>query len=91
VLPVTAAALAGAGEPAWRLDPVGRGRQDLHRVGTQELRGLLGHLDPDPLSRQRVPYEDDPALVPADAPATVGHAFNRDLHNPPDAVGDLTP
>src|ERR1700685_1213756 len=42
MLPVAAAAAAGAGMRTGRLDSVGCGSQDLHRVSPGELRGGLG-------------------------------------------------
>ena len=51
------------------VDPVGRGLEHLDGVAAQEPVALLalGDLDDDPLAGQRVPDEDDDALVPGDA------------------------
>ena len=78
VLPVAAAAAAGRACGQRRLDPVGRGGQDLHRVGPGEPGGGLGDLGQHPLAGQRVPDEDDPARrLPGHAPAALGDLAHR--------------
>jgi hypothetical protein len=57
VLPVAAAAAAGAGVRAGRLDPVRRRPHDVHRIRARELGRDLGHPGADPLTGQRVPHE----------------------------------
>jgi hypothetical protein len=73
VLPVAPAAAAGVGVRARWLHPVGRGLQDLRRLGPREPRGDLGHPGQYPLPGQRVPDQDDPpARLPGHAPAPLG-------------------
>ncbi len=82
VLPVAAAALAGAGERAGRLDAVLGGGVDLHGVGAQEAGALLavGDAGGDALAGEGVPDEKDLALVGAgDAVAAVGDRSDLDL------------
>ena len=82
VLPVAAAAPAGAGEGAGRLDAVLGGGQHLDGVGAQEAGVLLalGDLGDDPLAGERVPDEEHLALVRAgDAVAAVRDGADLDL------------
>ena len=87
VLPVAAAAAAGTGVRAGCLDAVLGGRQHLHRVRAQEPGPLLalGHAGEDPLTGQRVPDEEDLALVrTGDAVTAVGDGADLDLVLLPD-------
>ncbi len=80
VLEVAAAAAAGTGVRAGRHDPVRRRLQHLDGVGAQEVGGLAGDPCADPLPRQAVPDEDDPAVGrPADARATGGDAAQLEV------------
>ena len=80
MLPVAAAAAAGSGVRAGPLDPLWRRRQHLDGVGPQEVGGLAGDPGADPLPRQGVPDEDDPAVGrPADARATGGDAAQLEV------------
>ena len=77
VLPVAAAAAAGAGVRARRVHPVRGGPQDAHRVGAGELGRDLGHAGKDQLTGQRVPHEHHrQALRPRDAPAALGDVLD---------------
>src|SRR6266568_4818081 len=89
VLPVAAAAAARMRVRAGRLHPVGRGGQDLHRVGPGEPRCCLGHYGADALSGQRMPDEDHRAspgrgagptgIRPGYAPAAVRYLADAEL------------
>ena len=68
VLPVAAAAEPGTAVGTGPLDAVGCGLEDLDGVGAAVAGvAVLGHPDDHALPGQRVPDEDDPALVPRDA------------------------
>ena len=71
VLPLAAAASAGAKVGARRLDAVRRGLQDLDRAGEGVTALVLGDLDARYLAGQRVGDKDDAALVPAQRRAAV--------------------
>lgn len=82
VLPVAAAAAAGAGVRAGCLDAVLGRLEDLHGVGAQEAGALLALRDAchDPLAGQGVPDEQHLAAVGAgDAVAAVGDGADLDL------------
>ncbi len=74
VLPVAATATGRTGVRTGRGDPAGSGLEHLDRVRPQELRGRPGDDGPHPLTRQRVPDEDDSALVPGHAVTPVRHS-----------------
>ena len=82
VLQVAATAQPRPGEGARRLDAVRRGLEHLDGVTAPEpvALGTLGHLDDDPLARQRVPDEDDRAVLLAQ------HAVPAVRHRPHDAL-----
>ena len=85
---LSAAHAAGAGRRPRGLDAV-RGRlEHLDGVGAPELRGLarVGQPRADALARQRVPDEDDAALVPGHAVTAVGDRADLELDEP---AGDV--
>jgi hypothetical protein len=81
VLPVTAAAAAGAGVRARRDNPV-RGRvKDLHSLRSGERVRDFSHPGHDSLARQRMPHEHHWfSWWSGDAPATMGDALGGDLN-----------
>ena len=82
VLPVAAAAPAGAGVRAGPLDPLGRRRQDLDGVGAQERAGGRGDDGAHPLAGQRVPHEHHAAVGGVrDAGAAGGHGADLELED----------
>jgi hypothetical protein len=72
VLPLAAAASAGAKVGARRRDAVRRGLQHLDRAGEGVTALVLGDLDARRLTGQCVGDKDDAALVPAQRRAAVG-------------------
>src|SRR5258708_36121544 len=80
MLPAAAAATAGAGTGAWRLHPVRRRVEDIHRIGTGELRRDLGHPGDNSLTGQGMPHEHHAVpWWPADAPAALRYRLCRYL------------
>ena len=84
MLEVAATAETGAGHGTRRRHPVGRRREDLHRVATPEAVavGALDDLDEGPLTGQGMADEHDPRLrlgQAGDAVAAVGHRPDLDL------------
>ncbi len=79
---LSAADASRAGLRPHRRHTVGRGGQDLDGVAAPEaLSGSgVGETHAHTLTGQRVPHEDDAALVPRHAVPTVGHALDVDLH-----------
>ena len=73
-------AATGGSCRASRVDAViGRG-EDVHHLGaTEPFATILGDLDPQPFSRQRVPDEDNPAFMAADTDAAVTQPVNGDV------------
>jgi hypothetical protein len=66
------------------------GRDDLDGVSAAErTAGVLGDLDGDRLTRQRVPDEDHPAIVTCDAVAAVGYRRDLDRESPPHPARSL--
>ena len=73
MLEVATSAASGTGHRAPGRHPIRARFEDLHRIPPPEPgMTVVGDLDHHPLARQRVAYEDHPALVPGDAMATVG-------------------
>ncbi len=83
VLPVASAATAGPGMRARRGHPVRRRPQDLDGVSppVPVVRGV-GQAGPDPFTRQRVPDEDNPALVAGHAHPAMRDRPDVKLDNP---------
>ncbi len=81
VLEVAAAARAGPGPRARRLDPVGRGGVDPDRVGPHEAcpGPHLGDPGQHPLPRERVPDEEDLAVGARDPVPPVRERGDLDL------------
>ncbi len=87
VLPVAAAAAAGAGVRAGGLDPVLGRLEHLTASARRKRESLLAvrHPGDDPLAGQRVPYEEHLAVVrTGDAVAAVGDGADLDLVLLPD-------
>ena len=90
MLPVAAAAQARPGDTGTAAATrSGDGLEHLDGVGAQEPVALarLGDPHPHPLARQRVPDEDDAAVVPGHAVAAVGDRADLDLDHVADQSG----
>ncbi len=88
MLEVASAAPTGSGYSAPALHSSQRRAKDLDRVGAQ-VRGrlsALGDLRPHAFTGQGVANEDDSALVPSDAVATMGDRVDVELHDLADEV-----
>ncbi len=79
VLEVAASAHARTGDLARRSDPIRTGPQNLHRICPPEtIMAVVGDPDQHLLTRQGVPDEYHPALVPSDAVSAVGDRAHLD-------------
>ncbi len=80
MLPVAAAAAAGMGVRARRLNPVGGPLKDLDGLGAEEPRRDLGHAGDYSLTGQRVPHEHHRKTGgPGDAPPALRYILGHDL------------
>jgi hypothetical protein len=73
MLEIASPATSGSRGATGGIDPIGRGTQDVHRVGPQEGGRFLGDSSEDPFARERMADEDHFAVrSPGDAPAARG-------------------
>ena len=84
VLPVAASAASGSGVGTGWFHPIGRGLEDLDRVGSEERGGLGGDGGDDPLAGKGVTNEHDPSVVgPSHAAAAGGDGTGVEFDTEP--------